>query len=1315
MSTINTNVKALSAQNALKLNDHALTTAMAQLSTGKRITSAGDDAVGIAMGSRMTQQIKSLDQAVRNAGDAISMIQTAEGATNEITSMLQRMRELSIQAMNETSAADQPTYATLVQGTAVPAGSVAALLANQMTINGFNLGAALADGVSSVQNTISGVAVANAINAISAQSKVSAVVGKTMVTGAPITAATTGGTGTNHAIADGDVKINGVSIGAIGAVATAPERGAQMAAAINALTPQTGVAATFSGTTGAVALEAADGRNITVSVKENAAAINGAVTGLATDGAVGGGANYTTATLRSAVKLTSTDGGGIAVGGNAVTVLAATGLTTAYTAATTTPGTAARGYLDLEFQQLKKEIVRIANNTEWNGFPILNGSAGQALGPVPVQRVAANNQYLGAIAYTAGAVSSGNAGAFTSGGSGALAKSGSLAITLGAAPNGTAVLTLNDGSRVNLALTYANKVISFTNTALTEGAGTFTLTTAGADWANTNSASLTIGRSFGALDAMRVNDVAINGVNLAASSALDDARSPAANAAASAIAKVASINATTAATGVSAVVGKTVLVGAAQSGVAAQVGTSTGTLSINGYVSSTITSIEGNPRASRAAVLDAINRMSSKTGVVAVDTGTDLTGVRLEAADGRNIEVAFNTESTAADFSARTGLKQGVQSATYSLQAKVETAINITAPSAGVIGRSGLQAGNFADNVAVVSGMARAPVQAATAQSQSVTLGGTVAVSDSFSITVNGKLKTFTATATNIENVRAGLIAAINADATLGVSAANGGSLNELQLAASVPGTAFTCVVSKSSAAGTLATAELVANAAAQSKPLQAGDLLINGVAIRATSASDDKLSNLTASGSDRLASGLAIAAAINAQSALTKVSAKANAVSTSGEVTTTALPVTGAQSLFINGVQVSITLTQHESASARRAAVIAAINLQGAQHGLAASDNGNGVTLSAADGRNVSVWFDSNVKDLSAASFGLGKAGAVAQVSTVVVGGTVASTDTATVVINGTSITSAQAGGTNTADLAGRLATAIQAKITDGSLKNISVALVGSTLTLSSTVAGSGFDLNGAAATNPAAAITLAKTSANSLGSNEVVGIRDALATSKGGMTLYGSVSLLASIPSAPPARVAGQPGPVMASTGEITVRAGSNGFGSGSNFSSIGLVEGQFGGKSAIPMSSPRIGRLSFQIGAGTGQDVSIDFEDFGSGGSVTGEITGDFSATVPLVRIDTTQSAGDVLAKLDRAMARVDAARANMGAVTNRLMHAVDNLTNVSINAARSRGQVLDADYAKASSDLARAQIIQQAGMAVLAQANTSQQSVLKLLGN
>jgi flagellin len=81
----------------------------------------------------------------------------------------------------------------------------------------------------------------------------------------------------------------------------------------------------------------------------------------------------------------------------------------------------------------------------------------------------------------------------------------------------------------------------------------------------------------------------------------------------------------------------------------------------------------------------------------------------------------------------------------------------------------------------------------------------------------------------------------------------------------------------------------------------------------------------------------------------------------------------------------------------------------------------------------------------------------------------------------------------------------------------------------------------------------------------------------------------------------------------------------------------------------------------------------------------------------------------------MEKVNATRATMGAVMNRLDHVITNLNNVSMNLSASRSQVEDADYAKASTDLARAQILQQAATAVLAQANTSQQSVLKLLGS
>jgi len=102
MSVINTNVNAVLAQNSLVKNERAMSSAMEQLSTGKRINSAADDAAGMAIASKMTAQIRGLDQAGRNINDAVAMIQTAEGATGEITNMLQRMRELAVQASSGT-------------------------------------------------------------------------------------------------------------------------------------------------------------------------------------------------------------------------------------------------------------------------------------------------------------------------------------------------------------------------------------------------------------------------------------------------------------------------------------------------------------------------------------------------------------------------------------------------------------------------------------------------------------------------------------------------------------------------------------------------------------------------------------------------------------------------------------------------------------------------------------------------------------------------------------------------------------------------------------------------------------------------------------------------------------------------------------------------------------------------------------------------------------------------------------------------------------------------------------------------------------
>jgi flagellin len=110
MSVINTNINALFAQSAMKTNAREMSSAMQQLSTGNRINSAGDDAAGVAVVQSMTAQIRGLNQAVRNANDAVNLLQTAEGSMVEQTNMLQRMRELAVQAANGTYSSTQRNY-----------------------------------------------------------------------------------------------------------------------------------------------------------------------------------------------------------------------------------------------------------------------------------------------------------------------------------------------------------------------------------------------------------------------------------------------------------------------------------------------------------------------------------------------------------------------------------------------------------------------------------------------------------------------------------------------------------------------------------------------------------------------------------------------------------------------------------------------------------------------------------------------------------------------------------------------------------------------------------------------------------------------------------------------------------------------------------------------------------------------------------------------------------------------------------------------------------------------------------------------------
>lgn len=386
-TTINTNISALAAQGSLRKTGLSQATAMERLSTGIRINNAKDDAAGLAISTRMTANIRGIAAAIRNANDGISLTQTAEGSLNAIGDNLQRIRELAVQSSNtgnnssDRSAMNAEASQLIAeidrvannsmfngiklldgsfqnQSLQVGAGNdsndrititiasakastlgvgsgssysssvvgntaqTVALAVGTMSINGVQVGASQSDGVSNAAPTISAISTANAINAVSGQTKVTATIVETSVVGV---AATTFGT----AIASGEVVINGVNIGALGVAGNAVTRGSQMAGAINAVSSQTGVTATFAAD-GAITLKAVDGRNIEVS-KTAAAGVAIGITGLAS-------ATGTTTVTRGSVKLSSSDQSGITIGGVTADVLAATGLAAGAATVTTTQG-----------------------------------------------------------------------------------------------------------------------------------------------------------------------------------------------------------------------------------------------------------------------------------------------------------------------------------------------------------------------------------------------------------------------------------------------------------------------------------------------------------------------------------------------------------------------------------------------------------------------------------------------------------------------------------------------------------------------------------------------------------------------------------------------------------------------------------------------------------------------------------------------------------------------------------------------------------------------------------------------------------------
>ncbi|WP_164155642.1 flagellin N-terminal helical domain-containing protein [Sandarakinorhabdus rubra] len=204
--------------------------------------------------------------------------------------------------------------------------------------------------------------------------------------------------------------------------------------------------------------------------------------------------------------------------------------------------------------------------------------------------------------------------------------------------------------------------------------------------------------NLGTNQALQAGDLVINGVTIGSSLASDDNLSSA-NKAASAVAKAAAINRATEQTGVRAVVGQTVMTGSAMTAAAL-----TGTVTINGVTTASV-STTTDAAESRRLVRDAINAISGQTGVRAVDTGDTNGGIRLEADDGRNIEVALDTLTAAS-----TGLKVGAQSGSFSLESVNGQPIEIGSANSSTarISRAGLAAGTFERGVSTVSTDARA-------------------------------------------------------------------------------------------------------------------------------------------------------------------------------------------------------------------------------------------------------------------------------------------------------------------------------------------------------------------------------------------------------------------------------------------------------------------------------------------------------------------------------------------------------------------------------------------------------------------------------
>ena len=1167
MTVINTNVNALYSQLALQNTAKSQSASMQQLSTGMKINSAGDNAAGMAIVNRMHTQISGISQSIQNAGDAVNLIHTAEGAANQITTMLQRMQQLATESANGTYNDSQRQDLDL-EFQQLKQQIVA--ISNNTQWNGFPVLNGTAGKQLSPYPVYKAVSAPQQSNIFISPSP-SITVSQQNIAQQVVFGATTNGfaAATDTVSPTTDLKTVPSAVFTDGTNTYSVSYGPTETATLTALTQK------INGGNNPYTASIDPGTNNLI-FKSNTPGVPLPSTMKLTTGALPAYQGYSIPaanTMNAGDSLSVTFGNTTVSstlnGVNATPTAVATDLANQLNNNQTFNQKYTAQISGTELQIVPKDAT-VSLATVDSTFNVDQVTAGtpQALATATSRdtgTLAAGGNIESAFGTAAGAEavddptlqtpsnynSSTLMGQQSFASPGTWLQSGALNMKLNSQGSGTVTATFLSSSGKSIAmegsLNAQTGTVTFdptnspVNAQVISGKLTINilqnatnptqvdLTNSPPTKLSTPDYTTIVNVAVqGSIPTINAGDLTINKVVVPTSLATDDKVSPPNNAAGSAIAKAAAINKITAQTGVTAIVNPNTMQGSAMSGSTVV----SGNVMINGIVSPQITTILNNPRESRIAVITAINSISNLTGVTAVDSGNNSQGVSLVAPDGRNIEVQFENigNATTSTFEARTGLTLGVQGGTYSLESKVAQPIVIGTTPNGNLSDSGLSPGNYTANLSTVTTQKYTTLQ--PGQQPTVLNSGESVV---------------------------------------------------------MPGQSPVI--------------------------LNQGDLVINNVPIPGATSGGDVLSQdaSVSTTSLKIASANATAAAINTQTSLTGVTAIANPATIAGMVTgvNQSIP-NGFASLFVNGVEVKVDLQTSQTPSQRIQAVISALNPLVGETGVTASVNqqGQGVQLTTTDGRNLSVWYDSS--QYTAADFGLGG--------------------------------NPQSNAPGVTGYPG--ATAM-----DGSYAS----------------------------------------------------------------TVYGTVSLQSAKP--------------------IDVQPGINGYTSASNFAALGFTAGTYGGlaKDATTLlAPPLVGQLQFQVGPDANQTVSIDLPDFGSNGSITGDITWDVNQAAPaagtVMPTSTTgvpsaqpqrsyissQSAAEaMITRLGKAIDNISATVSVMGAVMNRLSYVTNNLQSMSVNLTASQSAIQDTNYAQASTNLSRTQIMQQAATAVLAQANTSQQTVLKLL--